>query len=138
MEVTHSAEPWDIYAQPINGAGDAILELVEQVQQTAPMANAIYLLNAGGKCPATTGCGQISEANARRIVACVNACAGIDDPANFIATVRAESAALAELLEIALDEYETTNGKTKSLPHWSHTARLALDTRARQALGETT
>lgn len=40
-----------------------------------------------------------AEANARRIVACVNACAGIDDPAQYIAVARG----LADDAEVILD-----------------------------------
>lgn len=39
------------------------------------------------------------DANARRIVACVNACAGMDEPAVAIARLRAENARLREALE---------------------------------------
>jgi hypothetical protein len=34
--------------------------------------------------------GKMAEANAARIVACVNACAGIEDPAATLAKVRAD------------------------------------------------
>lgn len=61
--------PWEVYPQPIKGAGDAVLELVEQVQATSPIGDTLYLINADGKCPAVTGCGPTSEANARLIAA---------------------------------------------------------------------
>lgn len=65
----HTPGPWGVFAQPINGAGDAVLELVEQVQATNPISSHIYLIDAGGKCAAVTGCGPTSEANARLIAA---------------------------------------------------------------------
>lgn len=94
----HTKEPWDVFAQPIKGAGDAALELVNQVQHTHPIGDAVYLLNANGKCPATTGCGPTSEANARRIVDCVNALAGIENPAAFVEAARGMMEALAEVM----------------------------------------
>lgn len=65
----HTPGPWEVYEQPIASKADAILELIEQVQATEPVADHIYLINAGGKCPATTGCGPTSRANARLIAA---------------------------------------------------------------------
>jgi hypothetical protein len=63
--------PWDVYPQPIKNADDALSELSYQVEHTEPLAPALYLLNAGGKCPALTGCGPTSEANAKLIAALV-------------------------------------------------------------------
>lgn len=60
--------PWDVWAERIDGdrsrAGD---ELLQQVALTEAVGDHLYLLNAGGKCPATTGCGPTSEANAAYI-----------------------------------------------------------------------
>lgn len=69
MVEQHTPGPWEVYAHPINGAGDAVLELVEQVQHTSPIGDKLYLINASGKCPALTGCGPTSKANARLIAA---------------------------------------------------------------------
>ena len=60
---------WGVYAQPIADRQQAIDELAAQVSDTDPLADALYLLNAGGKCPATTGCGPTSRENAAYIVA---------------------------------------------------------------------
>ena len=63
--------PWDVWAERIKGDRyAAIAELAEQVQLTDPVGENLYLLNAGGKCPATTGCGPCSEANAAHIARC--------------------------------------------------------------------
>jgi len=42
-----------------------------------------------------------ADANAARIVACVNACAGMDDPQAAIEKLRADNAAMLELLQAA-------------------------------------
>lgn len=73
--------PWDVWREPTETRAGAIAELTAQVEATEPFAGAVWLLNAGGKCPATTGCGPASEANATRIVTCVNACDGIPNVA---------------------------------------------------------
>jgi len=67
LDAAATPGPWDVWEHPIAGAGDAILEMVEQVQATTPLVDRLYLINAGGKCPGTTGCGPTSEANARLI-----------------------------------------------------------------------
>ena len=61
MKTDHTPEPWRIGTPPPNG------------EQT--IGNEKGLMVA----VATTGHGVSAEANARRIVACVNACAGIPD-----------------------------------------------------------
>ena len=61
MKTEHTPEPWRIGTPPPNG------------EQT--IGNEKGLMVA----VATTGHGVSAEANARRIVACVNACAGIPD-----------------------------------------------------------
>lgn len=45
------------------------------------------------------GAGELAEANARRIVACVNACAGMADPEAEIAKLKAEMEELREAAE---------------------------------------
>lgn len=84
--------PWDVWREPTETREAAIAELTAQVEATEPFAGSVWLLNAGGKCPATTGCGPTSEANARRIVASVNATAGI--PVEAL-----EAGAIGELVE---------------------------------------
>lgn len=55
------------------------------------LAGEDVLLLGGIRTPMTAGPSMDeARANARRIVACVNACDGIDDPAEFIAGIRSE------------------------------------------------
>lgn len=89
--------PWDVWREPTDTRAAAIAELTAQVEATEPFAGAVWLLNAGGICPATTGCGPASEANARRIVAAVNATADIPVEALEAGVV----AKLVEALEAA-------------------------------------
>lgn len=51
------------------------------------------------RCYADVGSADLDRANAARAVACVNACAGIEDPAAALAAAREELAALATMLE---------------------------------------
>ena len=49
--------------------------------------------------------GEFTEANARRIVACVNACAGMDDPEKEIAALRAENEAYEKTLLHLMEKF---------------------------------
>lgn len=81
--------PWGIWFEQIDGKADrAIQELVEQVHATNPIGNSLVMLDADGKCPAITGCGPTSVANAALIVEAVNA----------LPTLLARIAALGEAL----------------------------------------
>jgi hypothetical protein len=70
--------PWEVYEQtiaastPERRADNAKAEMLLQVQMTTEMVDHIYLLSAGDKCPATTGCGPTSATNADLIVTLVN------------------------------------------------------------------
>lgn len=65
--------PWGIWHEPIDGKADkAICELTNQVYQTEPIGENLVLLEAGGKCPALTGCGPDSSFNAALISCLVN------------------------------------------------------------------
>ena len=75
----HTPGPWGVFAQPIAGMGDAVLELVEQVQATPSIGPFMYLIDANGKCPAIAGCGPTSEANARLIAAAPCLLAALQD-----------------------------------------------------------
>lgn len=68
----HSPLPWSIYVQETPTLDDAVAELAYQVHNSEPFAGKVWLLNADGKCPASTGCGPTSEANAAFIVKAVN------------------------------------------------------------------
>lgn len=61
---------WTVWKEPTPHRSDAIAELIGQVNSTEPFVGAIWLLNANGKCPALTGCGPTSEANAAHIALC--------------------------------------------------------------------
>lgn len=61
---------WDVWEEKTPTKSDAIAEMAYQVENSDPFAEAVYLLNANGKCPATTGCGPTSAANAAYIAAC--------------------------------------------------------------------
>ncbi|MFM9829707.1 MAG: hypothetical protein ACKVOB_13355 [Sphingomonas sp.] len=63
---------WTVWQERTNTPDDAIVELAFQVGETDQFAGSLFMLNAGGKCPAVTGCGPTSEANAAAIVAAVN------------------------------------------------------------------
>ena len=62
--------PWDVWEEQTPTKEEAIAEMAYQVENSEPFAEVVYLLNANGKCPATTGCGPTSAANAAYIAAC--------------------------------------------------------------------
>lgn len=73
MNIEHTPEPWHVGVRTahskrdIYGPQGSIVALADGVFTSLPEA----------------------QANARRIVACVNACAGIDDPEKYIALAKA-------------------------------------------------
>lgn len=89
------------------------------------------------------------EANAARIVACVNACAGMDDPAHGIRetvalsermthrAVRAEQQrdSLAAALREISDDYRFTHESDQPHPYWGDRAKAYAET-ARAALAK--
>lgn len=79
--------PWGVWTEPTPSKDRAIDELAYQVMSTpdADFAEAVYLLDAAGKCPATTGCGPTSAANAAHIANC--------DPQTILALLDALDAA---------------------------------------------
>jgi len=64
--------PWGVWRERINGPEGAIRELTDQVRHTSPVGDELVMIDAGGKCPAITGCGPTSDANADLIVFLVN------------------------------------------------------------------
>jgi hypothetical protein len=62
---------WTIWAETTPSKGEAVAELAHQVMSVPDQdfAGAVYMLNADGKCPALTGCGPTSKANAGYIKA---------------------------------------------------------------------
>lgn len=61
---------WEVWEEQTPTKAEAIAEMAYQVENSEPFVEVVYLLNAGGKCPATTGCGPTSAANAAYIAAC--------------------------------------------------------------------
>jgi len=70
-------------------------------------------------------------ANARRIVACVNACEGMDDPEIEMKQLQAENARLRDLLKWALTYVETEHERGSN-----HTNEVKMLEIARAALGK--
>lgn len=76
---------WTVYGERIDGNRMlAAEEALAQVNLTSELANHFWMLNADGKCPAMTGCGPTSEADARFIAAA--------NPATILALLDALSA----------------------------------------------
>lgn len=93
--------PWGIWFEQIDGKADrAIQELIEQVHATNPIGNSLVMLDADGKCPAITGCGPTSVANAALIVEAVNA----------LPTLLARIAAMKSAIQHVLDMDEDYGG----------------------------
>ena len=79
-EQKHAREPWKVYAGGVYAAATPMEVNDRTLVMTAEMYNALH------------------PADAERILACVNACAGIDDPAKL----REQRDAYKELLPEAL------------------------------------
>lgn len=60
---------WTVWAEKTPNKSDAIAEFAYQVENTENFSGTTWLLNANGVCPASTGCGATSEANAAYIAA---------------------------------------------------------------------
>jgi hypothetical protein len=91
---THTAEPW-VFAYGSIYQGDDANTVEEFTGRIA---------NMDRDNPRTTPCER--DQNARRIVACVNACAGMADPATDIVRLRRERAALLEALKTLVETTE--------------------------------
>lgn len=91
--------PWEVYSEKVADKAAAIAESAYQVEHTEPFVGEIFMLNAGGKCPALTGCGPCSEANARYIAA-VNP-AAISELLSTLESLQRES----EMLRASRDGY---------------------------------
>jgi hypothetical protein len=81
----HTVEPWSISAAP--GWQDTIVDAKD---------NKIAVCSGRSE----------SIPNAQRIVACVNACAGIEDPAETIKKARDVISGLLESLNVAIEKSE--------------------------------
>lgn len=71
----HTAEPWDVYEGNANGKG---LIRIEAGHESRDAGQHVVAFPRGNR----------PSANADRVVACVNAMAGIADPAAFVVKVR--------------------------------------------------
>ena len=132
-----TAGEWGVWAEPCAHPSSAQQELVQQVEQTESFVGALYLIEAEGKCPATTGCGPTSAANAAAIVALHNTYpdlrAHIDAQAATIAANTEREIHLTYVLKGLLGAYEAIvrqTGKDDLLrddaPTWRNTARTTL------------
>ena len=100
MDTKHIQEPWKI--DTIRGSNDDGWE--------------VYLIPETG--PESDWHRKIAKANAARIVACVNALAGIENPAEYIAAFRAAT------LKEAADRAEAWYRSGQIIP--AHTNSLAI------------
>jgi hypothetical protein len=101
MNTTHTPEPWRVYAW----RNDSTFA-VEYIQPSGISAFVCQMNGSNGQ----------SEANASRIVACVNACAGMEDPAAEIERLKAQRDELLRLLELALSDPKKLDESSTS--HW--------------------
>lgn len=72
-------------------------------------------------------CRARSPLDAARIVACVNACAGMDDPSAEIARLRAQRTELAKALRACVDNYYNSEGDEQSCAKAGRAALAALE-----------
>lgn len=106
--------PWEVYSEKVADKAAAIAESAYQVEHTDPFVGEIFMLNAGGKCPALTGCGPCSEANARYIAA-VNP-ATISELLSTLESLQRENEELRKALKFYADAWcFTTNPKRAGL-----------------------
>lgn len=124
--------PWGIWFEQIDGKADrAIQEFVEQVHATNPIGNSLVMLDADGKCPAITGCGPTSIANAALIVEAVNALPVL------LSALRSQAEELERLRGALgeLSDYETDRASMWADQHneWTKDEMHKI---ARAALGE--
>jgi hypothetical protein len=78
MNTTHTPEPWRVEAKYTNG-----LLITDQYEDTNICSTGAF-----------HGYSSIQQANAYRIVACVNACAGMENPSAEIERLKAQCAEL--------------------------------------------
>jgi hypothetical protein len=86
-----SAGECTLWREEVENRKAAEGEMREQIQQTDPFVGVLFLLNASGKCPATTGCGPKSEDNADHLIA--------SQPQNVLAILDERDALKAKLAE---------------------------------------
>jgi len=96
--------PYDVWVEPTPTVYEAIAEFEAQARASEPFAGAVYLLNAGGKCPATTGCGPSSAANAAHFARCSPE--AMREIAAYVRDLEERLAKAAEALEKFTGHYE--------------------------------
>lgn len=84
MKPVHTAEPWAIH--PIYTKGTLTHWGINGVNNTGTQLTSGRIVDVPRNAPNHDGPTQ--EANAARIVACVNACAGLSDPTADLAALR--------------------------------------------------
>jgi hypothetical protein len=104
MNTKHTPEPWE---QRVKDLDERTHPAYREIK-----AGCGYYVDINQKEKGFGITGYISEQDASRIVACVNACAGMEDPAKEIASLRAR---IAEL-EWATIEPTTVFGWLQRLP----------------------
>lgn len=95
MTAQHSAEPWGV-----NLDADSLGTHTNIVHKAYPWINIARIIPRAE---------EITIANAHRIVACVNAMAGVDDPEAEIARLRQDKAELVALMDRAVKEQDEMN-----------------------------
>ena len=113
----HTPEPWHVSHDLGEGISIAH-EIAPHCGKLIPLAEAKFWLSA--KEPDAR---ETAHANAHRIVACVNACAGMADPAAEIAALRVALEIAATTLETVWKERDPKNIAAKCA---SQRARTAL------------
>lgn len=86
--------PWTVHSEDVSDKSAARAEFEYQLAHTEPFLGRMFMLNGGGKCPAMTGCGPTSEANAEFIAAANPAT--VLDMISRLTALEAENAKLRE------------------------------------------
>lgn len=125
MGAKHTKEPWAL--ESITGSFDDGWE-ANLIPLTGPDSDWHCFVTAFGF--GDPDYREIAEANARRIVACVNALAGIENPAEYIASIRA--ATLKEAADRVLAEKVEDTGTEGDTAY-----NMAIDHAIAAIMGET-
>ncbi len=134
----HTPEPWVLKPNGVINAGEAF-----QYARGSGQCQ-IVSVTIRQRAPDDVNTSDERDANAARIVACVNACAGMDDPAAEIAGMRLDMQAHDRMREKAtgyLDRGDAMSADIKSLTAQRDellSALLALVTGASRVVGQDT
>jgi len=119
MNTKHTPEPWSIYTTKASWKGRLkYLRYAIRGTKTLVIAEKDYVKSKYIVCVLTheDGLLPVDYSNASRIVACVNACAGMDDPAKEIASLRARIAELEQAKPITNEGTKTVVEYLMELP----------------------